>query len=217
MEPLSKAIFQGRTVLALVMVWFGGLGLLNLELFRHDYDEGQYIALAQAIAQGEVPFRDFFYHQPSYFLHLLVASRASTAEFMALSVARPLGELAHGFCALRNCPRRFAAAVGHSRTGALLRVTLINAGYAGLAPRFDDFHNRPGVLSDLRARWPQAYCSGCGFDGERRLLKASRNCSGLCLRLRTLDSAEIPDSFFKLLPDDSGCGDIRNCGNACFK
>ena len=71
MEPLSKAIFQGRTALALVMVWFGGLGLLNLELFRHDYDEANTSPWHRPLLRARCLFRDFFYHQPSYFLHLL--------------------------------------------------------------------------------------------------------------------------------------------------
>ena len=55
----------------LVALCFGGVGLHFLGLMRHDYDEGQYIALAQAIGAGEVPLRDFFYHQTAYFLYLL--------------------------------------------------------------------------------------------------------------------------------------------------
>ena len=53
------------------MLVYGSLGGMLLGDLRHDYDEGQYMALARAIARGEVPFQDFFYHQPPYFLYLL--------------------------------------------------------------------------------------------------------------------------------------------------
>ncbi len=71
MERAQEDILQSRWLLFAVMGCFGALALWKLGLFRHDYDEGQYIALAQAIASGEVPFRDFFYHQPAYYLYLL--------------------------------------------------------------------------------------------------------------------------------------------------
>ena len=71
MEGSEKAQLGGSSGLWVLMLCFGALGLTNLGGLRHDYDEGQYIALASAIASGEVPFKDFFYHQPAYYLYLL--------------------------------------------------------------------------------------------------------------------------------------------------
>ncbi|MBT6490584.1 MAG: hypothetical protein HOK97_12515, partial [Deltaproteobacteria bacterium] len=71
MKGSENPLFGGHYALWSLMLCFGVVGLVNLGGLRHDYDEGQYIALASAIASGEVPFRDFFYHQPAYYLYLL--------------------------------------------------------------------------------------------------------------------------------------------------
>ena len=71
MEGSKKSLSGEYLGLWALMLCFGALGLMNLGGLRHDYDEGQYIALASAIASGEVPFKDFFYHQPAYYLYLL--------------------------------------------------------------------------------------------------------------------------------------------------
>ena len=80
MEEAQEGILESRWLLTVVMGCFGALALWKLGLFRHDYDEGQYIALGQAIASGEVPFRDFFYHQPAYYLYLLSWLPEPTAQ-----------------------------------------------------------------------------------------------------------------------------------------
>ena len=98
--PRSAPVEAGFLALALVFVGFGASLLPSLQ---HLVDEGTNVYAARLIQQGQVPFRDFFYHQPPLHLALLallptdhiVWGRAASLLATALS-GRVLFEIARG-------------------------------------------------------------------------------------------------------------------------
>lgn len=65
LATLGMALLLSVAFAALIIPW--------LDAMPWEYDEGTYMLMARAILRGEVPFVDFFYHQPPLHLYLLAA------------------------------------------------------------------------------------------------------------------------------------------------
>jgi hypothetical protein len=106
--------FSGRDAPAwLLFGFFLVCGMPLLAGFEYNYDEGVYIQQALLILHGELPFRDFFYHQTPLFPFSLAAAGAiaphSLLAYRALSlVATAIAGVFVYRIALRFVPGRWA-------------------------------------------------------------------------------------------------------------
>ncbi|MGH7789711.1 MAG: ArnT family glycosyltransferase, partial [Candidatus Binatia bacterium] len=74
-DPLAGVPGFATLGLALLLsVAFAALIIPWLDAMPWEYDEGTFMLQARAILRGEVPFVDFFHHQPPLHLYLLAAS-----------------------------------------------------------------------------------------------------------------------------------------------
>ncbi len=69
-----------RIAAALACAVFVAYGLLRLAHLEHNFDEGVYIQQARLVLAGQMPYVDFFYHQPPLYLYTLAAFAAPAQE-----------------------------------------------------------------------------------------------------------------------------------------